>query len=291
MFKTYVVAPNFSMPPAPEVQGSAAIPSQGQLQLGDILNRPFGAKPIAINRYDRTTIDKEHLEAVDKKGDVQQNSQTLFSGRVGIWASLLANLGIGLDVDLSIHGLSNSGDVMTIKSLETHSFDVTDDYVKKVLASQSIVDYISEFKSSAKDAKEIPLYMVSGLKVAKGASSKFTDLSNAGANIGAFKSTGNADAKLLEVLWKRYRRHSFETSTDFVLAFQLTHIKYNIASEKTEHDVSLEKVTLADGTTIPPEVQVQYAGMDWDFSGARKSSQEIFESKDDKELLLIPYLE
>ncbi|KAI0454925.1 hypothetical protein F5B21DRAFT_224309 [Xylaria acuta] len=291
MFKTYVVAPNFSIPPAPEVQGSAAIPPQGQLQLGDILNRPFGAKPIAINRYDRTPIDKDHLEAVDKKGDVQQNSQDLFSGRLGIWASLLANLGIGLDVDLSIHGLSNSADVMKIKSLETYSFDVKDDYVKKVLSSRSVAEYISEFKSSAKGAKEIPLYMVSGLKVAKSASSKFTDLSKAGANIGASESTGNADAKLLEVLWKRYRRVSFETSTDFVLAFQLTHIRYNIATEKTEQDVSLEKVTLADGTTIPPEISVNYAGMDQDFSGARKPSQEIFESKDDTELLLIPDLE
>ncbi|KAI0523947.1 hypothetical protein F5B22DRAFT_423614 [Xylaria bambusicola] len=291
MFKTYVVAPNFSIPPAPEVQGSAAIPPQGQLQLGDILTRPFGAKPIAINRYDRTPIDKDHLEAVDRKGDVQQNSQNLFSGRLGIWASLLANLGIGLDVDLSIHGLSNSADVMKIKSLETHSFDVRDDYIKKVLASRSVADYINEFKLSAKEAKQIPLYMVSGLKIAKGVSSKFTDLLKAGANIGSSESAGNADSKLLEVLWKRYRRVSFETSTDFVLAFQLMHIRYDIATEKTKQNVSLEKVTLADGTPIPTEISVNYAGTDQDFSGARKLSQEIFESRDGTELLLIPDLE
>ncbi|GAP88692.1 putative major facilitator superfamily MFS-1 [Rosellinia necatrix] len=291
MFKTYVVAPNFSIPPAPEVQGSAAITPQGQLQLGDILNRPFGAKLIAINRYDRTPIDGDYLEDVDMKGEVEQNSQNLFSGRLGVWASLLANLGIGLDVDLNIHSLSNSADVIKIKSLETRSFDVRDDYVKKVLMSQSVADYISEFKSSAQGAKEVPLYMVSGLKVAKGASSKFTELSKAGANIGASGSTGNADAKLLEVLWKRYRRVSFETSTDFVLAFQLTHIRYNIATEKTAWDVSLEKVTLADGTAMPPGISVKYAGMNQDFSGARKPYQEIFHSGDDTELLLIPDLE
>jgi hypothetical protein len=291
MFKTYVVAPNFSIPPAPEVQGSAAIPPQGQLQLGDILSRPFGAKPIAINRYDRTPIGKDRLDAVDKKGSVQKTAQDLFSGRLGIWASLLASLGIGLGVDLNIHGLSKSEDVMKIESLETHTFDVRDDYVKKVLSSQSVTDYINEFKSEAPGAKEIPLYMVSGLKVAKGASSKFTDLSKAGANIGASESTGNADAKLLEVLWKRYRRLSFETSTDFVLAFQLTHIKYNVATDTTEQDVSLEKVTMADGTTIPAEISVNYLGMDQDFSAAKKPSQEILESRDDAELLLIPDLE
>ncbi|KAI1122775.1 hypothetical protein F5Y10DRAFT_286834 [Nemania abortiva] len=263
----------------------------GQLQLGDILTGPLGARPIAINRYDRTPIDNIYIEAISRKGSVEHNSQELLSKRPGIWANLLASLGIGLDLDLNIQSPSKSEEVMKIKSLETHTFNVRDDYVKKVLSSHSVVNFIDEFKPRVKGGKEIPFYMVSGLKVARGASLTTTDLEQVWENIGTPGSTDNTDAKLLEALWKRYRGTSFETSTDFVLAFQVTHIKYNASTKEIQRDMSLEKATMSDGMAIPAKVSVNYVEIDQDYSEAREPYQEILESRDGNEILLVPDLE
>jgi len=133
------------------------------------------------------------------------------------------------------------------------------------------------------------------LTVAKldGADLSFTDLWEASGSAGASEASGNVDAKLFEFLRKRYRGVSFKTSTDFVLAFQLTHIKYNIKTEEVKTEASVQKVTMADGTEIPAEASIKYKGVDGDFSRAKKASQEVLERKDDElpELVMIPDIE
>lgn len=81
MAKTYVVAPNFSIPPGPKIEGSvegsppSPISHEGKFQLGDIITNPFGPKPIAINRYDRTPIKKKYIEELDQKGGVEHTAR------------------------------------------------------------------------------------------------------------------------------------------------------------------------------------------------------------------------
>ncbi|KAH8892456.1 hypothetical protein GQ53DRAFT_764257 [Thozetella sp. PMI_491] len=281
MQNTYVVAPNFSIVPGPKVEASKAIPSDGRLQLGDILTEPFGPLPIGLNRNRRIPIDKNYLDNdKNEKKTVDLTATDLWSGRLGVWASILASFGIGAAVDLSIQAMSRSKDILKIKSLETHEFDLRDDYVKKVLATKPVKDYIEEFDKNRGKKNTLKLYMISGLKIAKGASSEFTDLFQASATIGASDQSGSNQAKLLEAKRRRYRGVTFKASTDFVLAYQLMRVKYNLDTKEGKVEgVSLENVTMADGTEIPAEIELGYEGFDNDLSTA-EAPEKVMETSD-----------
>lgn len=292
MQKTYVVAPNFSISPSPKVKGDEPIPSDGRYQLGDILTDPFGPKPRVLNRYNRTRIPTKCLDPSDEKGGVTLSSDDLWSGQIGIWGSILASLGIGASVNLSVNAKSHSTEILTIKTLETVEFDACDDYVRAVLASEPVDGYIKEFSNGGGKAKQVQLYMISGLKIAKEASSTSTDLRQAGGGAGVSAEAAKAKAKLAEVNYKRSRDVSFETSkTDFVLAFQLVHILYEFETRKLATEVSVKKAGLAD-VEGAGKGAVRFKGVDWDLSGEEQVGQGVLKVGDEESpiLVLIPDL-
>ncbi|RTE79520.1 hypothetical protein BHE90_005977 [Fusarium euwallaceae] len=269
---TYVVAPNFSIaPPAPPPTGeNGTVPSSSdRVQLGDILVDPFGPQLVAINRDCRVAIDGKLLEKVDIKGEFKTTRKKLLEGRFGLGATLLAALGIGSVIDIGLFVKRNCTDELTIDSLETHEFRVTDAYLKNVLAPQSIKDYLKEYPGST-------LYMISGLKIAKGVSAKSKTDVTVKANAGA-GDDGAVNINLLKFLWKRSRGQSFESSTDFVLAFQLVHIID--PKGKPKHELSLEKVTLSDGTVKSQEVEVHYEVTDCELSVPEGTDYEVVKSE------------
>lgn len=188
MVNSYVVAPNFAIEPpplipralagqhapgptAPTAQSSATttptissthtrspFSETVQIQLGDILVDPFGAEWRPVNRYSRTAIDGKYVEKPSKLGGFKETRANLLEGRLGVMASMLAALNLGLDFNVSLYWQSKSHEIIEVKTLETHTFDVTDDYIKMLLASTPVKDYL---KKHPKDN----LYLVSGLKL------------------------------------------------------------------------------------------------------------------------------
>ncbi|WYZ36241.1 hypothetical protein EsH8_XI_000124 [Colletotrichum jinshuiense] len=259
VLKTYVIAPNFSIAPPPQIKADVLPTPLPRVQLGDILVDPFGPELVAINRDARVAPETKHIEEVDRKGRFTATRKSLLEGRFGVVASLLAALGIGAVVDIDFFVQRNSSEKLSIDSLETHELRVTDDYVKKVLASVPVSNYTKQFPKSQ-------LYIVSGLKIAKGVSSQSDAELETGVDIGGGGPSKAANIKLLKFLWKRSQGQSFETSTDFVLALQLRRIKYKAG--ELQHELSLEKVSLSDGTAVPAEVVRHYEGTDDDISAA-----------------------
>ena len=201
MVNTYVIAPNFSISPPPLIPrgttplagttapaattpaattpaattpaattpaatAPAATPpnpwaDNAIIQLGDVLTNPFGAEWRPLNRYDRSPIDPNRVEEPGKHGGFKETRGALFKGRLGVWASLLAALGIGADVNIGLYMQSKSDETVEVTSLETHTIDVTDEYVEKVVASGGVQKHLASYPKSH-------LFIVSGLKYVLG---------------------------------------------------------------------------------------------------------------------------
>ncbi|CAI6097449.1 unnamed protein product [Clonostachys chloroleuca] len=253
MVNTYVIVPNFTTSPPPVITYPESTPSAngkppldpfsieaGRVQLGDVLADPFGPEIKALNRADRKKINGKFVDRTSEHGGLKAKRRELFDGRLGIWANLLATLGLGPSINISIHWESKSDDEIEAEALWTYSFDPDDTYVKSVLQSNSVKSYLDKYP-------EAPLYMVSGLKVAHGAKASSTASNNVDGNAGAEASSGIANLKLLNLIWNRSKHVSFKTATDFVLAVQLRHIMLDGQGEPI-HSVSVKNTSMADGT-------------------------------------------
>jgi len=233
MTNTYVVAPNFSMAPPPRLYRPDEPPPSPppanttpvepfsplvELQLGDVLTLPFGAEMVAVNSMGRVAIDPDDLYTTMTEKGFREPRGVLFSGRLGLWASLFAALGVGPAVNVSIFLESRSSDILEVAELQTRRFRVTDEYVKKLLESEAVVAHLKQHPTSH-------VYMVSGMKVAKGAKGESRDSFKAGADAGGDVGSDVADMKLFQFLWRRWKRTSFKSRSDFVLAVQLRHIE------------------------------------------------------------------
>ena len=79
--------------------------------------------------------------------------------------------------------------------------------------------------------------------------------------------------KVLELAWKRSKRTSFQTATDFVMAVRLRRIILNEKHELVDHYLQLRKTTMEG---VPAVVEpdkgpaLAYGGVDNDLSAEKK---------------------
>ncbi|KAL2208341.1 hypothetical protein CC79DRAFT_1331533 [Sarocladium strictum] len=304
MVNTYVVAPNFAIAPPPLIPRAtaqksltactasaapvSAAPAYSEsatnmpallpldspysgtvpLQLGDVLVDPFGAEWRPVNRHSRTVIDSDHIETCSKFNGFRETRENLLQGRLGVMASLLAALNLGADINISLYWQSKSHEMIEVKTLETHTFDATDGYIKKLLVSRGVRDHLEKYPKDN-------LYLVSGLKVAKGAKQSIDQSKAAGTDIAAGAASKDiADVKALKLAWKRCNRRGFKTASDFVMAVQLRRVKLDNKGELVDHYLSLRKATMEDGTPAAKDSDQGrppvYAGLDDDLSPEKK---------------------
>ena len=86
-------------------------------------------------------IETEDLHPLARDGGFSTTRKELLSGRLGVWASLLASLGVGPAVNVSIFLESQTEDVLEIEELQTRWFRITGPYIKKVLESEAVVEH------------------------------------------------------------------------------------------------------------------------------------------------------
>jgi hypothetical protein len=254
MAKTYIVAPNYTTRPPPSNDGDPVPgPSSGALFLGDIISLPLGPELDPLNRTDRIAVPPADLVLpVDIKTGFTMTRKNLLSGRFGIWATLLAILGLPLGVEMGVFLERNSEDVISASELETREFVATNDFVDKSMKLGSIQAYLAGCGD-----RQPPLYMVTGLKIVRGASANSEVSAKLEASMAA--NAPAANVKMLEFTKSRTVGEAFDGSTSFVLAFRARKILYK--KGKFEHTLSQRGASMMDGSQVTIESKVEFVGL------------------------------
>jgi hypothetical protein len=225
MPKTYILSPTFSL-------GHQA------LKLGDILTNPLGPDLDPINHRARLPIDPLDLHEPTIQGGFSSTRKDLLSGRFTLWATVLATLGIPADIDIELFFERNSRDVIRADTLETQTFVVTREYVTKVLEQPSVAAYL-------KNAGYKPVYIVSGVKIAKGAAVNMTRSIDVDAEIGMSLENIAVDVgSAARFIRTRTEGVKSTFETPFVLAFRVHRITFE-GGTKTE--LSTRGASMLDG--------------------------------------------
>ncbi|KAL2670056.1 hypothetical protein Neosp_014937 [[Neocosmospora] mangrovei] len=250
------MAPNFSMP-------------ANSLQLGDIVVNPLDLELVPLNRKTRLKVPDDDLSPVGIVEKFSATRQKLLSGRFGLWTTFLASLGIPVSADLGLFLERNSKDVINAGELHTHEFIATDEYIGDVLKQDVIKMYLEDFNYHKS------LYMITGLKIARGASVHLDDSVKIDAKLGITLPEAVADVRpVIQIIRNRTDGISFTSKTDFILAFRVRKVIY--AGGKVRHELSLKGTSMLDGdamTGVETDL-VGTIGDDYSREEARKEADE-----------------
>lgn len=149
MVKEYFLAPNFS----------TGAPPKGPIYLGSILRNISEFEPL---NQTVCTIPETQLYPVDQKTGFEVTLSHLRSTNLGLRAGALELLGVGANA--SIKWTRGRDTVLSCKRLDTLTFNPTEPYMIEAMKDPDVLSFIrsGRFRRS--------VYMVTGLKVASGAS-------------------------------------------------------------------------------------------------------------------------
>ncbi|QPC79153.1 hypothetical protein HYE68_009905 [Fusarium pseudograminearum] len=253
MVKEYFLAPNYT---------TAA---EGPIKLGSILRNITEFEPLnqAVE-----TIPAMQLYPIDVKEQFEISLHELHSVNLNLKARALGLLGLG--TGSSIERIRGSDDVISCHRLETLSFNPTDSYIEASMEDSNVKRFM---RSSWFDA---PVYMVTGLKIARGASRTSstssllavehdTSLLPPGAPVAV---GGMARCSISDDQGERWDR-----STDFILAFKVKkiwldrknefkhkgHRKMAIMQSETSSVLEVAFIVRSDDNLTPEEVEEMFS--------------------------------
>jgi len=218
---TYMLSPNWDILAAPD----------GPLTLGAIMAN--AKDPLReLNKGSRIPLADTEITTTHKKpwSFARSNSR---SGSVGFWTSLVS-IFTGVEADTSIEASRSGLRSFSCTDLETRYFQPGFAYIAKALKAP----FVSTFLSNNGWWNPKPLYMVTGVKIARGAQVEAgkggslawkVKLGVDGTAVGAPVSLGpEASYKTEDEL-----KETFTAMDDFVVAYRLIRIK---AKSKTADD-------------------------------------------------------
>lgn len=238
MVKTYILAPNWTTAPPPN----------GPIKLGHILDDLTEFVP--INRVNVVELPKTHLNPVDTKTGFKTSRSKLLSGELGIFAKVMGLVGVGAGAEIFYK--KDENDVLSCKKLETMTFDPPASYINE---SMNLYDVKKFMEGSMFEA---PVYMITGLKVGKGASLQSRSTKDKG-----FKMEGGVNPPGSPAQFggkagfgkKTTEGESWNGSTDFIVAFRVKKIWYDHGDLKNKsHN---KNVVMQDGTPDRPDMTLQ----------------------------------
>ncbi|KAL7911732.1 hypothetical protein GGI35DRAFT_297162 [Trichoderma velutinum] len=140
-------------------------PVNGQIKLGNIIALPrLADDPINENHVLLSSIPMEIIE--HNEYDYTFNVNMKRGGRIGIWASFLQT--IGLRGEATIGDSRQHSEQWAFEKLQTISFAPKLAYITKCIEDDGVQNFLQINKSHFGTSK---LYMITGIKVAYGASS------------------------------------------------------------------------------------------------------------------------
>ena len=211
---------------------------QGSLHLGHIVRNPFDPEVIPLNRKDRIAILKVDIPPPDIKNGFTFTRDKLRSGGVGVWGQFLEI--IGLDVGAEFEYAND--EVIHVNRLETVVFDPDIDYVRQAMKSTSVKAFLEASKFA------LSVYMVTGLKIVRGASMGSTAIRASCAKLGLSTSvldSGISIRAIIDASKQSYKGTSFEKSTDFVLAFRVRRVRF--IKSQLEQKIYTKGASMMDG--------------------------------------------
>lgn len=213
-------------------------PPQGPLHLGHIVRNPSDPEVIPLNREDRISIPEAEIPPPDIKDGFTSTRGQLRGGSVGVWAQLLGT--IGLDASAGVEHAND--EVIHVRWLETVVFDPDIEYVRQAVNSTSVKAFLEASKFA------LPVFIVTGLKIARGASTGSTAIRASCAKLGLsapVPGSGVGVGAAIDATKQSYEGTSFEGSTDFILAFRVRRVKYK--KGQLEQNVYTKGASMMDG--------------------------------------------
>ncbi|KAI0537279.1 hypothetical protein GGR58DRAFT_502386 [Xylaria digitata] len=209
----YHRAPNFSINP-PE--------AGGLLELGSIIASIASADEPPINESCRAPIPQDRLFCSHQTGFTDTRAR-LKSGEYGIVARLVGLEGIGGTLSRTFERCAE--EVYTVERIDTIYFTPSAEYIRESMGKEDVKDYVEG------SGYREPVYMVTGLKTARGAGIKIAEsrergwtaeigvsLASTGVplDVGPKFSTGNETRKEM----------SFNDSTDFIVGIRVRKLAF-----------------------------------------------------------------
>ncbi|KAJ6437371.1 thioredoxin [Purpureocillium lavendulum] len=221
MVKTYIPTPNFSTAPPPN----------GPLDLGHII------EDLSYSSIESPLNEEGYVEIAcrfqpDKKTGFRKTRKELLSGEFGIFAKFLALFGVGVEAETNFE--KGDDNVLAVDTLETITFAPKMDYIEKSMEADGVRTYMEacEYKG--------PVFMVTGMKIARGASMESTHSRGFGWKFSLGFSHPGVPADLgpkAGMTKTRAEGESYDESTDFILAIRVRKIRYRAGELATaEHN-------------------------------------------------------
>lgn len=224
--------------------------SPGSVILGSILRLPQFPEEI-LNKGQIIPIDPPPTPHT--QSNYKETVKNAKNGKVGIWARLVKSVGAGAEVGASAN---NTDDYeYSFEKLETTSFYPDPSYIEEAIQKPRMNMYLesSEFA---------PVYMVTGVKVVRGANSivktKMAKGREAHAHCGIFATVFGSPVNIgpsIDESKSRTHEVSFSGSTngdmsDFVIGYRLRIITFEKKDDQlvTISENYLDGATMADGT-------------------------------------------
>ncbi|CAM1501763.1 Fc.00g037470.m01.CDS01 [Cosmosporella sp. VM-42] len=213
---TYYSAPNFSIPP-PD--------SNGPLHLGTLIADL--KDPIPLNSGVRLPIPDHEIF----RGHLAGFSTTIKKSRdieLGIFLKLLGLEGLG--GELSMNRGRSLDEQLFINRLETQYFNPSLAYMNGSMNLQPV----KAFRQACRDS--LPVFLITGIKVARGASASIVKARSVGGSgqLGVMEPfTGLAEVgPKAQSQWTTEQGISFHESSDFVLAYRVTRLRWKKGTAK-----------------------------------------------------------
>lgn len=239
MVKTYILAPNWTTAPPPK----------GPIKLGHVLDDLTELVP--INRKGVVETD-ELLNKVDTKNGFMTSRSKLITGELGIFAKVVGLVGVGAAA--GVYYKKDKDDVLSCKTLDTVTFDPTTEYITRTMDLPEVKNFMQGSKFKA------PVYLVTGLKIGRGASLRTSSSQDKGVKLDGGLSAPGYPIEVGGEGGAHVRKkdgESWDGSTPFIVAFRVRKVWYRHGDIK--HKAHNRNVVMQDGTLAQeaPDVTLQ----------------------------------
>ncbi|KAH8600193.1 hypothetical protein B0O99DRAFT_464589, partial [Bisporella sp. PMI_857] len=192
---------------------------KGILQLGSII--------VDIDSAEEPLTEECHVSIPPTK-NIQRSQQRGFTARMssmrrgdfGVWAKLVGTDGIG--GELSYAPERSGEDIYHFRAVDTEYFSPSKDYLRNSMEADVVDMYVTEHK--------VPVYMVTGLKTARGPSVWMATGKSDEAKLElGLQQPGGVPIELgpkLDVSREARREMGFEDSDDFIVGIRVKKLVY-----------------------------------------------------------------
>lgn len=244
--KTCFLMPNYSYPP------------DDLVLLGQIITSP--TQPSARLAPPLTPTPKVQKDVKRNCGEIISHAQ---HGEIGIWAAFMSSV-FSSGGEAAASFAEKHGHQMEFAALETHFFDPDDEFLRNSVNSEKkIKEYIGKFPTKS-------VYMITGLKIAKGARCASFERQEGGvaARVGVdatpFTSLPVDGGPRVRIGSSGSEEHWFGTSSDFVFAYRLSRIvvTFKRKIKGKNYEKGAETLGVGDRNEVREHVDDFYTGDD-----------------------------